>query len=216
MKALQTIGLILAVAYNSSTFAALVSAADARFAWTSDSLTGLDWLDFDGGAAPSTMGRSFNDVSSQFGNGGDYEGWRYASSAERLTFIFNATGVSYVGDFVRSSGDPSPGYDGVTNGVASFTGFTQDFFGLFQQIFAIDSDVLNAGFHHLSQMKFFTSGSPTDEWAGHPTLEWADGDASPDIGSWLVRSTSPVPLPGALWLLGSALGGFGLMRRRTA
>lgn len=38
---------------------------------TRDTLANLDWLDLS-----ESLGRNFNDVSTQFGIGGDFEGWR--------------------------------------------------------------------------------------------------------------------------------------------
>ena len=71
---LLVISTVALLAFGMNVQAALATASDANFSWTSDSLTGLDWLDFDGGAAPSTVERTYNDVSAQFGMGGDYEG----------------------------------------------------------------------------------------------------------------------------------------------
>lgn len=43
-----------------------------------------------------------------------------------------------------------------------------------------------------------------------------DTEAGANVGLWLVRPASPVPVPAALWLLAPALGGIGFMRRRRA
>lgn len=45
--------------------------------YTTDSLSDLDWLD-----VTASTNRSFNDVSSQFGTGDDFDGWRYATRVE--------------------------------------------------------------------------------------------------------------------------------------
>lgn len=57
--------------------------------YATDTLTGLDWLD-----VTASMGRSYDDVASQFGLGGDFEGWRFATSAEFVTLMVNATGLA--------------------------------------------------------------------------------------------------------------------------
>ena len=44
---------------------------------TFDDATNLEWLDL-----TESIDRSFNDVSTHFGSGGDYEGWRHATTAE--------------------------------------------------------------------------------------------------------------------------------------
>ena len=45
--------------------------------YTTDTESGLDWLD-----VTLSINRSYSDVSSQFGSGGDFEGWRYATGIE--------------------------------------------------------------------------------------------------------------------------------------
>ena len=39
---------------------------------------------------------------------------------------------------------------------------------------------------------------------------------SPFLGTWTIAETAPVPIPPAIWFLGSAIGAVGLMRRRMA
>lgn len=79
--------------------AVLVSQSDVVFGTDSvtlDTGTGLKWLDVN-----LSVNRSFNDVSGQFGAGGDFQGWRYATGAEVLNLIVTNT--------VPLAGSPSPG-----------------------------------------------------------------------------------------------------------
>ena len=188
--------------------------SDASFSWTTDSLMGLDWLDFDGGPAPATLGLTYNTVITRLVSGADYEGWRYASRQEVKTFIFNITGISFSGD-----GDAIQ-YDGITDRVARFTGYTQNtlsveaVWGLTSDTGGVDPD------HHASVVLLDFSDGVAPGLEGTDRYEMTsqfvrDDFATPTLGHWLVRQTSPVPLPAAAWLLGSALGALGLMRRRT-
>jgi uncharacterized protein YjbI with pentapeptide repeats len=66
----------------------LVSADDPVFgagSITLDLATGLEWLDLG-----FSINRSFDDVSANFGPGGDFEGFRYATAAELITLYMNA------------------------------------------------------------------------------------------------------------------------------
>ncbi len=54
---------------------------------TIDTDTGLEWLDW-----TESTNRSYNDVSGQFGAGGDFEGWRHATRA--VTHFTNKYGNS--------------------------------------------------------------------------------------------------------------------------
>jgi hypothetical protein len=49
----------------------------ADHSYLSDTATGLDWLD-----VTASVNMSFDQVSAQFGVGGTFEGWRYASGDE--------------------------------------------------------------------------------------------------------------------------------------
>ena len=67
---------LLLVMTCSNTNAALLNVVDHGDYFT-DTLNGLDWLDLS-----FTARRSFNDVSSRFGAGEEFEGWRYATAVE--------------------------------------------------------------------------------------------------------------------------------------
>ena len=65
---------------TSQTHAAFVSLSDLRYgadSITLDTETGLRWLD-----VPISLNRSYNDVAAQFGAGGDFEGYRFATPSE--------------------------------------------------------------------------------------------------------------------------------------
>lgn len=77
-----------------------------------DTNTGLSWLD-----VTATVNRSFNDVSSQFGVGGEFEGWRYATGVEFNALLYSWTGVSpspIQGTRTITTGT-SPSVDGLIN-----------------------------------------------------------------------------------------------------
>ncbi len=71
--------------FTSSVHAAIVDNGN----YTTDTATGLDWLD-----VTLSQGRSYDDVASQFGTSGDFEGWGFATSAQFVTLLVNATGLS--------------------------------------------------------------------------------------------------------------------------
>ena len=88
----------------------------------------------------------------------------------------------------------------------------------FRQIAAIDGDLISPFIHRFSQMLFVPSHAPTtDKYLGGDDniLAISDESAIPAIGSWLVRATSPVPIPAAVWLLASAIASFAMARRRV-
>lgn len=62
---------------------------------TRDTLTGLEWLD-----VPYSINRSYNDVASQFGAGGDFQGFRYATEAETVSFFQHAGLTVGVGGYL--------------------------------------------------------------------------------------------------------------------
>jgi len=168
---------------------------------TQDTASGLEWLDL-----TVTAGMSFNDVSAQFGSGGNYDGWRYATRAEvaGLWDSFGGDGVytgwssgnnglfdvvsSYVGDLYCESAGCTTG-----SGVSSWlTG---------------DTNPQYSGLVYRAQSGDFLSNplnSTQDNFDIESGLYRMDiGTVS--VGSALVREVSPVPVPAAVWLFGSGL-----------
>jgi len=83
------LALLITANFPNQAGAALVSASDPVFgadSLTIDTDTNLAWLDL-----TFTDARSFDDVSSEFGAGGEFEGYRYATEGEVLTFFSHAS-----------------------------------------------------------------------------------------------------------------------------
>lgn len=82
------IGTILSLTWSVPAKAALISLDDPVFgvdSITRDTDTNLEWLD-----VPLSQGRTFIDVAGEFGLGGDFEGFRYANTANFETLVLNA------------------------------------------------------------------------------------------------------------------------------
>ncbi len=195
--------------------------------YTTDSLSGLDWLD-----VTESVFRSYNDVSSQFVTGGDLEGWRYATGVEFNALVTNYTGnptspaetsviyhhddkidglVSLLGSTLDSSYLKKDGvtYDEYNNYTE---GSGQDYtFGLLA-----DNSLLSNNEHWLALLwdddssNYFDYSDPR-----HAFL--ADSSREENSGSYLVRDTvqlTATPLPASVWLMISGvLGVVGLSRK---
>lgn len=74
--------------------------------YTTDTVSGLDWLD-----VTLSVNRSYNDVSSQFGVGGDFEGWRYATGIEFNDLAGRHTGISATGYNIVDTTGTTPSTD---------------------------------------------------------------------------------------------------------
>ena len=191
------------LALSTQAGAAIFSASDSNFSWTTDTATGLDWLDFDGGAEESTVGLALNQVLNLMA-GGHYAGWTYASSAQVITFVENVSGVAFNGPGVLAS------YDGVTNAVVAFTGSTSG-----ADIFGITGSIHPVGAYFRVDVVNCTTGcSGADSWENRAIQLPSTAEAN--VGSWLFRQTTPVPLPATAFLLIPAIAGLGFLRRRAA
>ncbi len=193
--------------------AGLSSAASMRFidndTYTTDTVGGLDWLD-----VTITANQSFSYVSSQFGAGGLYEGWRYATARE-----FNF----YIVPYVESFRDPVTGWIASPQGFSEVTQFASIMsywaYNDGQGVNGLLSDPTSRLGYVLGQIRVDHNAEWYDSWAGaglyaDPTW-WLENRK--EWGSFLVRDNnlSPVPVPAAAWLFGSALLGFaGFSRRR--
>ena len=79
---LALIGITLSLGVNADIV--LLDSSFGVVTITRDNATGLDWLD-----VTESRGLSYNQVSAQFGVGGDYEGYRHATTAELDQLITN-------------------------------------------------------------------------------------------------------------------------------
>ena len=73
-----------------------------------DTSTSLSWLD-----VTATVNRSFNDISTQFGVGGEFEGWRYATGLEFNALLSSWTGIPAVIANRTITTGTSPSVDGL-------------------------------------------------------------------------------------------------------
>lgn len=81
---LSVLTLILPFTFNASVKADIID----NGAYTTDTLSGLDWLD-----VTESINKSYNDVIELLENNGDFSGYRYATADEFNTLISNYTGI---------------------------------------------------------------------------------------------------------------------------
>lgn len=174
---------------------------------TKDTETGLYWLDL-----TASLNRSFNDVSSQFGIGGDFEGYRYATEAELLTFWTNA-GIPDINNMPFGS---------VANflpiqSLQSMVGLTFTTTHISRSFGVIDADYVSPIFGDTFKRVPYLEIDPT-EGTGIATLsdfgvtspsssvrpeQNIPGATSGPHGHWLVSTA--VPIPNSAWLFASGI-----------
>ncbi|MDH5325909.1 MAG: PEP-CTERM sorting domain-containing protein [Gammaproteobacteria bacterium] len=190
------------------------SAGDGRI--TYDDSTGLQWLDLS-----VTSNWSYNDVTSEFGSGGLFEGWRYATVNEFRDLAAEAgiyvpsTPADYYGiaDEVIALLTllDAPGFT-PTSGIQSYgtLGQTREEFSGSIPPEPYRDDLL-AGFLGLA---FDAAGIPIGYF---DDLSYSiDPTSASYDGNYLVRVSVDVPEPGTVFLLGIGLFCIGIGRRAQA
>ncbi len=172
--------------------------------YTTDTSTGLDWLD-----VTSTGNLPFDEVSAQFGPGELFEGWRYATLSELLGFYASAGGPGTYNGF-------DPVHNSWVPGLQALWGLTPDSGGNGGD----RTTVQIAEFNSLGQVALgriiHNLAASDDDYAKLPDGFVNQANTGQNLGSALVRETiNPVPLPAAAWLFGTAVIGFVGLSRRT-
>ena len=192
---------------------ALASSADFidHGHYTTDTNTGLDWLD-----VTISVNQSYNYVSSQFGSGGEYEGWRYATGFEFNQMVSSWTGT-VIADTTYSRVYQ---HEGAIDQLHFLLGSTLD-----AHYVALTGRTFDAEFRHEEGDYYDNTfgiilDPGTDGYVWTATI--LDNDIVPTgpdytqarheevyqtigashVGSFVVRDTlTPVPVPAAVWLL---------------
>ena len=208
--------------------AVLISQSDIAFgadSVTLDTGTGLEWLNVD-----ISVNRSFNDVSGQFGTGGDFQGWRYATGAEVRNLIVSNT-VPLAGSLSPGSLDipsafnfadtlgptlmdqiaipPGPFVSNTFGLIGVYAGNLPGEYGLGSV--TLDGVTETGVPGPIFQFAQFGVGDVT----GSFPFENADTQFD-DRGSWLVRGgevTVQISEPGALAIFGIVIVGLAVSRR---
>jgi hypothetical protein len=178
---------------------ALVSASDPRFGpgtLTLDTATGLAWLDL-----PITAGYSYESMSAALQPGGEFAGFRYATSQE-VAGLFGASGIPGTGWFPESG----PVFQPIT-ALVNLLGQTSNQDG-YAEAGGVSGTWGHGGLIRPILDFVYENGVPGYDVSGFPTPAWEFG-ATTVSTSWLVTE---IPEPNCIGLL--AMGAFSLAAAR--
>lgn len=174
---------------------------------TYDTSTGLEWLDL-----TLTKGVSYNEVLSGFDGFTTSQGFRYATVNE-VSGLFSNAGVAQTSWVWGYWNFNNPGYL-ANSSLVSLLGLTYPFDGLSTYSFGLnESNTLGGQGSHDYAMVGYNNHADYVASLAIGTLN--DSTNSPNVGSFLVRDVSTVPVPSAIWMfLTGFVGLLGLIRHK--
>jgi len=205
---IRSIPVLLTTALTTAATAGLAGFSSADWQSAGDNLLTVDangntWLDW-----THTTDRSYNDVSSQLGAGGEFEGFRYATEAE-MTQLYANAGAPVLDPIITVD----PGYAGALSLLSVFLGETWANQSQTGAIYGLEgSNAVNPSLvGDLGDGPFHMATAFTTNVSGVVALRHFNSGGSiadSTVGHALVL----VPAPGSAALLG--IGGLIASRRR--
>lgn len=223
---LRKLSTLFALASLAATLAAPVRAAIIDHGdFLADTATGLNWLD-----VTQSVNMSYSAVSSQFGAGGQFEGWRYATGDEFNALITNATGTPTAGNYGYINQEVDR-----TDALVALLGSTLDTYwtnayGTTYDAFVgrAEGEAVDYTYGMLADLTSFGSPWIAMIYDGEYAINQVVNDysrahqaftgtnlANYVTGSFLVRQETSIPEPSAIALLAIGLLGLGVSRRRA-
>ncbi len=172
--------------------------------YTTDTISGLDWLDLS-----FSENMNYNYVQSQLVSGGLFDGWRYANNTDFAGLLNNWTGTSIADVSFDTWTFPNTGVPGTSHGLTTLLGDESDIFAI-----GMLDEPTGSGGHYLGEL-YDIDDSPFPYHEAYINQVHHQDDATYFIsdGAYLVR-VSVIPLPASVWMFGSVLVGIGLFGLR--
>lgn len=152
---------------------------------TMDTATFFGWLD-----VTVTQGRSYNDISSKFGAGQEFEGFRYATLGEVAQFFTNA-GIPNLNGLTAANFAPVRALE-LLVGITATGGITYN-----EQSVGVCGTSFSAGSHVIPSLRWEPG---TGKAAGYTTTAGSQSDPSGNNnrGHWLILD-GVVPVEATTW-----------------
>lgn len=210
MKILVTTFAILTMAVSGTASSSIID----NGLYTTDTQSGLDWLDLS-----DTVGLSYDYVSNQLDAGGDFEGWHYANGDQFNDLWSTLTGTTLDGTYGYQYANNSSALESYQN----IFGITREFFDTSgqqpivtdRQSLGLISDDATPGRKWAASILDDTLDDSNDYFKAH-SMQYGLFETRDYLGSWLVRDTAvTVPEPSIIALFSFGLVGMTFIQRKN-
>ena len=210
MKARALSHLAIGVLFSQNIYASIVSndwQSNGDNLISRDTITQLEWLDL-----TETNGLTFDYVSNQLGVGGEFEGWRYATSTE-VVELWNNFNIDLVSTPYHNTGP-------VNNDLIIATSFLGNILNEYSTVYSYGALGITSDTNAANQLLRLGSFNIHVTSNYYETTEqgnyWDSSRESLTTGSYLVRHVTPVPIPAAIWLFFSGIIGLAALTKRQS